>query len=69
MDGIAALASTPGNELFERLNSLENENKRLLSGQFYNQFVLGLLNLKELKKNPFIWDRWGGNFKSGRILS
>uniref|UniRef100_A0A6B2EB09 Putative elongation factor-1 betadelta n=1 Tax=Phlebotomus kandelakii TaxID=1109342 RepID=A0A6B2EB09_9DIPT len=31
MDGIAALASTPGNELFERLNSLESENKRLHS--------------------------------------
>ncbi|XP_059615258.1 probable elongation factor 1-delta isoform X1 [Phlebotomus argentipes] len=31
MDGIAALASTPGNELFERLTTLENENKRLHS--------------------------------------
>ncbi|XP_055688098.1 probable elongation factor 1-delta [Lutzomyia longipalpis] len=31
MDGIAALASTPGTELFERLSLLESENKKLTS--------------------------------------
>lgn len=34
MDGIAALASTPGAELLDRISSVEKENKRLNGGLY-----------------------------------
>lgn len=34
MDGIAALASTPGAELLDRISSVEKENKRLNGGSY-----------------------------------
>jgi hypothetical protein len=45
MDGIAALASSPGTELLDRLSTIENENCKLREGTtaaFYNKLIRNL---------------------------